>query len=387
LQFARGGWPVQVQLRAQPQMEQGERGSLVTAINTQTRELSPPKAAASLSKWLKASSLRHFGTVFKKIDSTLRGSIGAELEVLLAAGFFAGAVVIPAYPAAGRITIGGRHFVHGVLLHETEFAGGSQTPGTAHVKEIIAGQLTYPVEHVDLAAIRAGGVAEVFHRAQKQGLPVLCFDAEEQEDILKAVQQLQSVGQPLLWVGSAGLAQALAEVLPGRAGDVSRPLRSWRAAERILVMAGSLSAVTRRQIARLQAVTSCPVWQLEPEELLSFDPPPLPAETPSQAGVLVITTAPRRADHPQKIAQALSRIGAETFQAWQADGLVLTGGETAVQICSRLDIHTLIVEGEIEEGIPLCLTVEGSLPVVTKAGGFGTEDALLKAVYSLQQKR
>lgn len=111
---------------------------------------------------------------------------------------------------------------------------------------------------------------------------MLCFDAEEQEDILKAVQQLQSVGQPLLWVGSAGLAQALAEVLPGRAGDVSRPLRSWRAAERILVMAGSLSAVTRRQIARLQAVTSCPVWQLEPEELLSFDPPPCLQRLPAK---------------------------------------------------------------------------------------------------------
>ncbi len=52
----------------------------------------------------------------KKIDSTLRGNPGGELEAMMAAQGCRMAVVAPAYPAAGRHTRDGRCYVHGVPL-------------------------------------------------------------------------------------------------------------------------------------------------------------------------------------------------------------------------------------------------------------------------------
>ena len=52
--------------------------------------------------------------VYKKIDSTLRGHVGAELQAALAAApLFAGAIVAPAFPEQGRTLSGGRLRVQG----------------------------------------------------------------------------------------------------------------------------------------------------------------------------------------------------------------------------------------------------------------------------------
>lgn len=66
------------------------------------------------------------------------------------------------------------------------------------------------------------------------------------------------------------------------------------------------------------------------------------------------------------------------------DALVLTGGDTAVGVARRLDAVGVRLEGEIEPGIPVG-TLIGPNPcrVVTKAGGFGEPDALVKVVKTL----
>jgi uncharacterized protein YgbK (DUF1537 family) len=60
--------------------------------------------------------------------------------------------------------------------------------------------------------------------------------------------------------------------------------------------------------------------------------------------------------------------------------LVATGGDTAIAILHELAQPALEVMGDLLPGIPYCrLEVEGrSLWLVTKAGGFGTRDALIE---------
>ena len=64
-------------------------------------------------------------------------------------------------------------------------------------------------------------------------------------------------------------------------------------------------------------------------------------------------------------------------------GLLLTGGETARAVCQTLGCTRLWLGGEVEPGIPWSRMVDGRLPgmrVVTKAGGFGGEESLVRAL-------
>jgi len=68
-------------------------------------------------------------------------------------------------------------------------------------------------------------------------------------------------------------------------------------------------------------------------------------------------------------------------------GLVLTGGETARAVLSRLGVRALRVMGEVETGVPI-LAAEGSgLLVVTKAGDFGDRDTLIRCRARLRDAR
>ena len=66
------------------------------------------------------------------------------------------------------------------------------------------------------------------------------------------------------------------------------------------------------------------------------------------------------------------------------DALVLTGGDTAVGVARRLGAVGVLLEGEVEPGIPVGSLI-GPKPyrVVTKAGAFGEPGTLVKAVETL----
>ena len=69
-------------------------------------------------------------------------------------------------------------------------------------------------------------------------------------------------------------------------------------------------------------------------------------------------------------------------------GLFLSGGDIAVEVCRRLSVVAISVLGEVEPGVPAGELVGGpgeGMRVVTKAGGFGTEEALVKSIAYLER--
>ena len=70
--------------------------------------------------------------------------------------------------------------------------------------------------------------------------------------------------------------------------------------------------------------------------------------------------------------------------------LILTGGDTAIGVCEKLGIHQLTIVEELLPGIPLSLgrlKTHGDVNIVTKAGGFGEEDALYVLFEKLVHQR
>ena len=84
------------------------------------------------------------------------------------------------------------------------------------------------------------------------------------------------------------------------------------------------------------------------------------------------------------VVESLAGVVAGLSEEGLFDALVLTGGETAVGVGRRLGAGGIRLEGEVEPGIPVG-SLLGPRPyrVVTKAGGFGDPDTLVRVVEGL----
>src|SRR5215207_7914495 len=182
--------------------------------------------------------------VYKKLDSTLRGNVAAELAAALGGTRRERVVVVPAFPAAGRTTVGGIQRVHGVPVDETEMAKDPNTPvSEAHVPSLLADTFS----SVGTLSVENLADPERVRLALEENECVV-VDAERYADLETLVRAVPDSAW-VLWAGSAGLALALGSVYPGPcAGDagVERgPVRP------VLVVVGSLSGVAREQVRRL----------------------------------------------------------------------------------------------------------------------------------------
>jgi uncharacterized protein YgbK (DUF1537 family) len=85
-----------------------------------------------------------------------------------------------------------------------------------------------------------------------------------------------------------------------------------------------------------------------------------------------------------RVADALAKIVAGLSGGDLFDALILTGGDTAVRVARELRATGILLEGEIEAGVPVG-TLIGSRPyrVVTKAGGFGGPETFRDALRAL----
>ena len=87
------------------------------------------------------------------------------------------------------------------------------------------------------------------------------------------------------------------------------------------------------------------------------------------------------------ILNSIQKIANYIIANYYLKGLILTGGDTAVSICQEINAYGIQIMKEISPGIPAGLIIGGKLSglsVVTKAGGFGEEDAILKSIEYLE---
>jgi len=258
----------------------------VVALDTDSRAAPAPERVAAAFRALRAEML------VKKIDSTLRGHVAVEIEAAVAATG-AEAIVAPAFPAMGRVIRGARLLVDG---------------------------------------------EDVLDAAERCGRDVR--DAETEDDLAAIVRE--GLGRRVLWVGSAGLAHALAASFP------AAPAPALPTGAPVLVVAGSPSPVTREQVRVV-----------------------------ADAGVATGGDALARGDDAV-VTDPLA--GAEL--AGRAGALILTGGATARAVLTALGVTRLRIVGAPAPGLAAGLA--GELPVVLKAGGFGTPRTLLDEMERLR---
>ena len=183
----------------------------VLVVDTDSRYADAASAAERVREAVKT---RDPGLVYKKIDSTLRGNLVAEVDAALAASGADVAVVAPAFPAEGRTTVGGYHLVDGTPVAETTAGADPDAPvDTSHLPTRFAGS-NHQVDHLPIDAVGdASTVTDRLADAASEDRPVIVTCDAATEDHLAAIARAAAgtglADSPIdvLCVGSAGLAR------------------------------------------------------------------------------------------------------------------------------------------------------------------------------------
>lgn len=351
----------------------------VASISTDSRHLSAEQAAKTVSDVVSrlatsgAPIVRGSALWYKKIDSTLRGHIGAELAAMLAAlaDPLPAAVVCPAFPAQGR------GLADGYLVH------GGAAVRTPHLPSILADQTGLEVAAVGLATVRsgAGKLVTALNRARRTGVRLLVVDAVSEEDVANVVAAAQSTG--MLLCGSAGMAGELA-ARRARGRQFSRVAASIQAGP-VLAVVGSGSVMAHRQIAQVAASREMRVRAVAGSwvnvDLIGVQSRPMGDWLIHMAepGPGVALEGPPARASAANLADLVHGVVARM----QPAALVVVGGDTAHFVLRGLGIRRLDVVEELEPGIPLALGLDREgvgRAIVLKPGSFGDEDTLLTLV-------
>lgn len=297
----------------------------VVAVSTESRDLDIITAQQRVREAASKLAALDPPIVFKKIDSILRGNVGAEIAAALDAFHCEFAVVTPAFPRLGRLVRSGR------LCVDQDAAW----------------------QPIDIAErLRAQGLDSRF----------LLLDTVCDDDLEAVAAETLHFGRRVLYAGSAGLASAVAKIALGGA---EKNITHRRSPLPCIFCIGSDHPITRAQLSAFASERSVECFAAEARSLAAC----------LEAGRHAILFLSRSQTPCEKIRDLLEP------SRNLASALLLSGGDTASLVCRALRVEAIELEGEIVTGLPWGGLQGGSLPgfaVATKSGGFGASNALIE---------
>jgi len=323
----------------------------------------PAELAAARVRELAASLADRAGSIwYKKIDSTLRGHLGQELDALLDTLGRSCALVCPAFPAQGR------GLADGYLAIQPAPAEPQ------HLPTLLARQSRRRVAAVGLNDVRrgAGWLAERLLAECAHGAELLAVDALEDADLQTTLDACLRALPDALLCGSAGLAGTLATQV-ARSAPIRNARQSAPVAGPALLVIGSGSPMARRQIEYLRRDRLAATFELGaglPAEITNDLLLHLPAPA---LGAALDGPAARR------LAEQLAAAALPLIESNPRGLLVLSGGDTAIGVLASMGVTHLTVQRELLPGIPLAFGMDSagrSHAIVLKAGNHGDEAAL-----------
>lgn len=383
----------------------------VMVMDTDSR--SAPKEEAYQKVKVASESAKRMGfeLIFKKVDSTLRGNIGREIDGVLDTFSFDFAVIAPAFPRIGRTTRQGVHLLHEVPISETEIARDPKTPvKESELTKLLGQQSTRKSRLITLDHLHLGQsyILELLQDCKKKGEELIVMDAEKEEDLRDIVHFISASSFRILWVGSAGLAEYMPLLLgePKKTKPrVHRPIPSLP----VMLVAGSLSKVTKQQVHYFNqqphvipiefnpvAVLDYKLWEMEKSRCREAVEAAL--EQGKDVSLFVGTSEEQLAQTSDpliqrefkhqislRIADSLGELASGMLMKHSLQGVIMTGGDTAKAICRQLGVSGIQLLDEVEDGIPLSqLLGQKEILAVTKAGAFGKEKSLVHAMQTMK---
>lgn len=398
VQFARRGIRTRVVTDPNVDYVQAADGCEVLVVVAETRHIAPFQAYDAVYRIVRKSKALGISHLYKKTDSGLRGNIGAELGAVLDASQEQSLAFVPSMPGIGRITRHGVHYIDGIPVAESVFGKDPFEPvRESDVSRLIALQSAIPT-----------------WRATPDNIPaekgIIIMDAETDQDLRSAGENLAAQGRLHVMAGCAGFAAVLPELL---GLNICQHPQLPILDPGLFVLCGSVNPITQSQLdyAEQNGFTRLhilPEQKLNPDyfnsaegsatlsrwRAVSEDKPWLildandadasNAESAHYAEAQGMSTE----DIRSCISGTLGRILPNLVDQQDNKSLLITGGDTLLQCMNHMHVTQMEPLLEVFPGIVLSSFEVGnrSRYVITKSGGFG-EKTLLCDLKNLIEKQ
>ena len=213
----------------------------VISYSTASRGLDKEEAYKKVSEAIKILKNKDVLVYNKRIDSTLRGNIGTEINAMLDnLEDDRIAVVIPSYPDSGRIVVNKTMLVNGVLLENSDAGKDPKTPiKTSCVESLVQKDIKYSSTYFTLSDIEQP-IEEIVKKIQEaiKKSRVLIFDAVNNEDIIKISKAIIHSDINIITVDPGPFTLYYSKELQ----------KKNHLEKKILMVIGSVTATTKKQI-------------------------------------------------------------------------------------------------------------------------------------------
>lgn len=352
----------------------------VVALDLDTRHQTATAAAETVRAVIAESA--GYELVFKKIDSTLRGQIAAELGPLATARATCPLpmLVAPAVPENSRTVLNGQVLVRGVPLEETD-VWRREYPSPALAPPPRLGerlrQSGLPVEEIHLGALRQGvsALTRQLRDYKARGTQAVLLDSETSEDLTLIARAATSLESTPICVGAAGFARALGRFL--EPASVRAPVLPPSPGKPVIFAIASQASTAREQVAHLSSRSDVKTIEVSDPIQERNERIDESVEEALRTGqhVLLCTPTALRGDLAREPAVALAKLVSR--HAAHGGALVASGGDTARACLLALGYTRIEVAGELAPGVVLGYPSERpDLSFVSKAGDFGEAPTL-----------
>lgn len=380
-------------------------GTEVWALSSESRNVPSEEALARLEKAVKTFQENFtFDYYYKKIDSTLRGHIALETLRMVELLEYDAAIIIPAFPQEGRITVGGYHLAKGVPIGRTEIAIDPHSPITeSHVPTLLRSQLKEAdaelVGTIDLRTVMmgAGPVLMRINDLIKAGKKLIVADATSITDIEQIVLAINKCEKKILPTGTAATAQVISKYwLAGiEKESVSLSVGTFPR----LIVSGTATQITANQIVKLEQsddFENVNFIPLETKDILEGVKDELVERilTNLKSGVTVcVHTSNLIANFDgfsedsfnaeltkEKLAGMITDYLAELTKAVtdRIEVILITlGGETSYKCCKAINSNELKLVDEAAPAISICSDINRKW-IITKSGNLGNSNTLIE---------
>ncbi|CAN5439637.1 four-carbon acid sugar kinase family protein [soil metagenome] len=318
------------------------------------------------------------------------GNIGTVLDIGLE--LFGRAVpIVAGVPELNRFTAFGTLFasfidgqVYRIDRHPVMSRHPTTPMGEADLVKHLAAQTKTPVDLIDF---RVEDIAARYDAAAKRGVLIDNLNPVTALAIGKFLRTLGAPGKPAFVIGSSGVEYALLAAMRTYEKRAERSLsRPALAVERLLVLSGSASPTTARQIAAaVGAGFTLVKADIAKLAAGSDDEVRRLAEAATAAlgkSSVIIATAVNPGDVQGSIdaseaGKSLGKAGALILDRLPQIGrVVVAGGDTSSFVARALGVHALELETEFDRGAPLCRATLKSrhMQILFKGGQLGHED-------------
>ena len=387
-------------------------GTEVWALSSESRNV-PAEVAVSRVERAVNTFVENFNFdyYYKKIDSTLRGHIALETLTMLNILDYDAAIIIPAFPQEGRITVGGYHMCKGVPIGKTEIAIDPHSPITeSHVPSLLKSQLGESVSDIvgtlDLRTVLngAGPILMKINELINEGKQLIVADAVSLTDIEQIALAINKCEKKILPTGTAATAQVLSKYW--LAGLEKETVEVSTGKKPIFIVSGTATQITANQIQKLEqsddfeninfialeankilegvnealveriinnlnsGVTVCVHTSNLVANFDGFSDDSLNAELTREKFASLITDY--LAELTQKVLEKIDVI------------LITLGGETSYKCCKAIDSNELQLQDEVSSAISLCSDINKKW-IITKSGNLGNTNTLIEILNYLKQ--